>query len=88
MEHVYPELAGFRIRDKKAPPPDFPTHGPACGAGTERPATPGACMRAYACGGKYTEKSQIQGHTFYFYGHCPVVLAQQKPVGLFSKDRS
>jgi hypothetical protein len=85
-DHIYPELTGFRIRGKTAPPPTFPDTCPACGAKATGywggPPGPPKWAQAYECGGKYAEKGQIQSHTNVFWGSCP----ERTPVPLFEKN--
>lgn len=52
----------------------FPETCPACGAArtAERPGRD--C--SYACGGGYRDKPQIQNHTDYWWGSCPVKRAE------------
>lgn len=72
--HIYPELSqtrGIRI----APPLEFPPVCPVCQAAkvTDTGADAWAHKRtaAYACGGAYTHKPQIQNHTDKWWGKCP-----------------
>jgi hypothetical protein len=59
----YPELTGHLVRGAVAPPPQYPGACPTCGAVAINDG-------AYACGGEYTEKPQIQTHTVVYWGAC------------------
>lgn len=72
----FPILQGFRISDRTAPGPDFPTHCPTCMA-MRRGRIPGRIdgidgylSAEYACGGRYRERGTIQSRTIMFGGRC------------------
>lgn len=70
--YVYPELVGYRSRDREVPPPPVPDTCPICGANKLGAAAAAMFVAAsYACGGKYELKPQIQNHTDYYWGTCP-----------------
>jgi hypothetical protein len=72
----YPELIGYHLRDRAAPPPPFPNQCPICRA--VRVGMTGDArdndVALYECSGAYTSKPQIQTHTDYWWGSCPVDL--------------
>lgn len=82
-DHVYPEVAVARLDPwgnplRERPVPGFPAACPRCGA--EATATGGYYDPvAYACGGGYAIKPQIQNHTDKWWGACPVTRAKPAP---------
>jgi len=73
LAHIYPELAS---PTKKHTTPDWPLKCPCCGASRRRKSKDRYHGHVYRCGGRYTLKPQIQNHTDYWWGSCPVHAEQ------------
>lgn len=73
--YIYPELIGYRSRNREVPPPEYPDTCPSCGAGTVNAQAEYLHGPLYRCGGQYVIKPQIQNHTDYFWGTCPATRA-------------
>jgi len=86
--HIYAEVARERsamldLWSGETIPPDtrpvtFPEACPACGAEATAHGTLWRKPVTYACGGGYDSKPQIQNHRDVWWGHCPVVKAEQE----------
>lgn len=86
--HIYPEIERRRVEfsywnpqggtvtlPPDARPVTFPDTCPACGAAKSAETGNGGwnAKAAYACGGSYESKPQIQNHTDKWWGSCPAM---------------